>query len=1833
MRELSRYRFSILRQGELTLSRGFADGLKPILIVAPAAEQPSLESVRRLEHEYALRAELDARWAARPLALTERHNRMTLVLEDPGGQPLDRLTGEALEVPRFLRLALTIAAAVGGMHQRGLIHKDIKPANILVEGAGGRGWLTGFGITSRLPREHQAPEPPEVIAGTLAYMAPEQTGRMNRSIDSRSDLYALGVTFYEMLTGARPFTAADPMGWVHCHIARQAVPPEERAPTVPAQLSEIVMKLLAKTPEDRYQTAAGVAADLQRCLRDWEERRRIAPFPIGAQDASDRLMVPERLYGREAEIATLLGAFERAVDHGTTQLVLISGYSGIGKSSLVSELHRELVQPRGLFTAGKFDQYKRDIPYATLAQAFEGLVRQLLGETDAEMDRWRAALLEALGPNGQLMVNLVPELALVIGEQPPAPDLSPQDQQARFQLVFRRFLGVFARPEHPLVLFLDDLQWLDGATLELIEHLVLHPEVRHLLLIGAYRDNEVGPSHALARMLAAIGDDGGNLHAIRLGALLSKDVERLLADTLRAGPERVGSLAALVYEKTAGNPFFTIQFLIALTDQALLKFDSGNGRWTWDLDGIRAKGFTDNVADLMAAKLDRLPPPAKVALGQLACLGNAAEAATLAAVLSIGEEAMHEALWDAVRAGLVVRSNGGYTFVHDRIEEAAYALIPEGERARMHLRIGRLLAALTPPAEIAEKIFDIVNQFDRGAELIATEEERKRVAGLNLTAGRRAKAGGAYAAALRYLAVGRELLGGRAWEDYYRLTFDLELGRGECEYVCGDLPAAEERLAALSLRAQTTVDSAAVACLRINLYTNLDQLESAIEVGLGYLSRADPPWSRQATAGDVHDAYGQFKEQLGSRPIMALLDLPLMSDPDPRATMDVLTEMAPPTAFSDENLFRLVVLRMAALSLEHGNSPPSCLAYVRLGAMLGAYLGDYQAANEFSRIGLELVEKPGLEGLAPRVFLVFANHVAHWTQPLRESRGFLRRAIDAAQAAGDHTYAAYSCAALNTNLIATGEPLGEVLREAENSLAFVQQVHFGLIVGCITAQVRVARTLCGLTADLSSFDDAGFDERAYERRLENNPQLAIAACWYWIRKLQASVLAGDSVSAMAAVGRIVPLLWTAPSQFELAEYHFYAALARAAYCDTVRAEERGSHLEILAAHHRQIGIWARNCPSTFVNRAALVGAEIARLEGRVLDAMHLYEEAIQSASEHGFVQNEGLAHELDARFSAAQGFDTVARAHLRDARYCYLRWGAEGKLRQLEQLHPHLREEATAAPQTGTIGAPIARLDVGTVVKASQAVSGEILLSRLIETLMTIALQHAGAERGLLILLHGEEPRIEATARTGRDRVEVALLQSAATAAKLPEAILHTALRTRQSVILDDAQQSPLFASDPYVQQWRPRAVLCLPLVKQTELIGLLYLENNLAPGTFTAERTAVLELLASQAAISLENARLYEELRRSEAFLAEGQRLSQTSSWGWKSSTGEATWSPEHFRILGYVPGETKPSLEAFWQRVHPEDQPALQAAVEVAKRERRDFDMEFRIVRPDGSIRHIHAVGHAISSAPGDVIEFVGTIRDLTESKQAEEALRNAQVELARVSRLTTMGELAASIAHEINQPLGAIVTNATASLRWLERDEPDLAKARAAISRIADDGMRAAEVIRGIRALARKVGPELVKLDVEDAIQEVLALTRSERQRHGVELCTDLHPGDRPVFGDRVQLQQVMLNLILNGIEAMSGVTDRPRLLTISSAPAEDGGLLVAIEDTGTGLDPTIAEHIFEPFFTTKPNGMGMGLSICRSIIEAHGGRFWAQPRWPHGTAFRFTVPAKPLQALSA
>jgi predicted ATPase/signal transduction histidine kinase len=1818
--ELSGYVLETLWEGsEFALYRGRQAGnAVPILLRAPLSEQQTAASLRWLQHEYELASLLDSAWAVRPLALARHDGRMALVLEDPGGEPLARLLERPLELTRFLQIAISFAAALGEFHRRGLIHKNIKPGNVLVDAAGSVR-LTGFGMASRLPRERQAPAPPEIITGTFAYMAPEQTGRMNRSIDTRSDLYALGVTLYEMLTGALPFAATDRMEWIHCHIARRPPPPSERMSGIPGPVEAIVLKLLAKSAADRYQTAAGLEADLRACLTAWEAYGRIDPFPLGRSDTSDRLAVPETLYGREAEIDTLVAAFDRVVSHGATELVLVAGHAGIGKSSLVHELHKELVPARGVLAAGKFDQYKRNIPYATLAGALQGLVDQILGKSDAEMNAWRSALLEALGPNGQLMINLIPQLALVVGEQPPVSELPPQDQQARFQWVFRRFLGVFARPGHPLALFLDDLQWADSATLDLIEQLVPHPDVRHLLLVGAYRDNEVGPAHPLTQRLATIRGAGGRVQEILLAPLRPHDVQRLLADALHAEPGRVRPLADLVFEKTAGNPFFTIQFLLALAEEALVAFDPGKAAWTWNLSGIRAKGFTDNVVDLMAAKLGRLPDPTQTALGQLACLGSVAKTSTLSLVHGQAEDAIHTALWEAVRAGLLLRSDDTYTFLHDRIQEAAYALIPAAERAMAHLRIGRLLAAQTTPEKLEEGIFDIVNQFDRGAALITTEQEREQVARLNLVAGKRAQAATAYASALQYFAAGRVLLAESAWERRYRLAFDLELGLGECEYLTGELAAAEERLSMLSGRARSIVDRAAVTCLQLNLYATLGKGERAVAVGLDYLRRTDEEWPLHATVEEVRQDHDRLWRLLGSRSIEALLDLPLMTDPDRRATMDVLTAFASLALLTDENLFRLVVGRMVILSLEHGNSDGSCLAYAWLGGVLGTYFGDYRAGFRFGRLGLDLVDKRGLDRFKARVYLVFGAHVAHWTQPLTAGRGFLRRAFDAAEETGDHTFAAYSCLDQITNHLAAGDPLGEVEREAEHALEFARNLQFGLVGDVVTAQLTLIRTLRGPASDLDAMHDAGSDEDGLEPDPRSNARLANA----WIRRLQACVFANAHASGSVAAAKAAALLWRVPTQFELAEYHFYAALARAGRCETAPAEERPQLLKAVAAHRDQIELWAKHCPATFANRAALVGAEMARLEGRELEAMRLYDEATRSAHAHGFVQNEGLANELAARFYAARGFATIAEAYFGKARSCYLRWGADAKVRQFDETYPHLRQEPASARSDATIGTPVESLDLGTVVKVSQAISGEMDLKKLIDILMVTALEHAGADRGLLILPRGDELRIEAEATTVRDTIEVDLRQAPVAPADLPGSVLRYVTRTHETFLLGDTADESPFADDDYIRQERCRSMLCLPLIRQAQLIGVLYLENSLISHVFTPARIAVLKLLASQSAISLENARLYSDLQRADAYLTEAQRLSRTGSFGWHFSSGKIVWSQEMFQIFGVDPA-TRPTLEMIIQRIHPDDVEIVQRAIHRAPRDQADWDFEHRLLMPDRSVKFLRVVAHPLRGEAGD-LELVGAVMDVTATKLSQEALNKAQAELAHVARVMTLGELA-SIAHEINQPLAAIVTNGEASLRWLTRSPPEIDEVRSGLQRMIGDAGRASDLIHHIRTLSRNVEPERVPLDLNQVVDEVVKLVDREVANNGVSLRLDLATDLAHVLGDRVQLQQVIINLVINGIQAMAAVDERSRELLVRSQQSAGDQALVAVQDSGVGIDPENVERLFAPFFTTKANGMGLGLSICRSIVEAHGGRLWASRNAGAGATFQFTLPSQ-------
>ncbi|HEV2611771.1 MAG TPA: AAA family ATPase [Noviherbaspirillum sp.] len=1811
--------------GTLYVARHEQDGTTALLKLPPREC-----AVNSLRHEYALLQSLDAPEILKPIALQEDSIHPALVLEFFPGESLDVVLARQprLDLRTALDIALQSVRALAALHAAGFVHHDIRPANFLLAHAP-HGIQVKLADASRATARESATSSRPAAGSDWAYVSPEQTGRMKRQADYRTDFYSLGILLYRLLTGQLPFQANDALEWVHCHLARMPVPPHYLVPDLPHAVSHLVLKLLAKVPEDRYQSASGLLADLAHCLDQWQATGAIAPFPLGTRDVSDRFHVPHKLYGREQERAALLNAFERIATAGGRLLVTVAGYSGVGKSALVHDLQQPIMARHGYFVAGKFDQYKRDIPYATLAQALDQLVRQILGEDDASIARWRQALCEALSPVGQLMVNLIPQLELIIGPQPPVPVLPPQEAQGRFQLVFRRFLGVFARQEHPLVLFLDDLQWADAGTLAVLADLVTHPDMHSLLLIGAYRDNEVGDSPPLRQRLEAIRQAGGRLQRIVLASLSLDELAQLVAESMHCRPDEAQPLAQLLLDKTGGNPFFTKQFLATLADEKLLSFDDRAGTWRWNMSRIHAMGYTDNVVELIVGKLGRLPNDTRDALARFAFLGNAADTATLAIVLGQPAEAIHALFREAACMGPVFRQADTYLFLHDGVQEAAYSMIPETLRAVMHLHIGRMLASSLAPEALANRIFELVSQFNRGSSLVESREEKERIAELNLLAGKRARAATAFASALAFVTAGTALLTEDCWERRHELIFELELIRAECEFLTSALAAAEERLALLSMCTATAVERASVACLRADLYTHMDRSDRAVEVGLDCLRHIGIDLSPQPTQEQVRGEYDQTMSRLGERPIDELIDLPLMTDPASLATLDVLTKIGMPAMFTDANLYSLLSCKAVSFSLTHGNSAASCFAYGRLGMIAGSMFGDYHAAYRLARLGCLLVERRGLTRFESEVYFTFAARALLWAQHIRAGHDLLLRAFEAGNRNGNIIFASVSCTNIISNLLATGAPLSEVQREAEHRLAFVQKARFGMVVGTINSQLALARTLLGLTPIFGTLDDAQFNEDEEERRYADNPRLAIGACWYWIRKLQVRFLAGDFSAALAAAMRAKPLLWTSWGFFETVEYHYYGALACAALCDSVDAGERAPHMEALRAHHRELDAYAKACPENFANRAALLGAEIARLEDRKFDAELLYEQAIRSARDNGFVHNEGIASELAARFYLAYGLSTAGNAHLERARDCYAEWEESGKVRQLEERYPQLRAHALSASASDRLPDGASRLDMLSAAKASQAISGRIVLDELIDALMRVVLENAGAQTGCLLLVKKDELTLAAEAEVEQQAVQVRRQAGRPRQqTHLPMTILQYVRRSRESVLLMDAAESHPFSNDPYFARQRPQSVLCLPILRQSTLVGVLYLENNLTTHAFTPDRVQVLELLACQAAISLDNARLYADVRDSHARI---RRLVESSIIGivfWNLSGGITDANEAFLQMVGYSRQDLADG-KVNWESMTLPEYKALdeQKLTEVrATRTSTPYEKEF--LHKDGSRIPVLLGAVLFDDSPDHGVAFV---LDLTERKRAE-AEREARHAAEAANRAKSA--FLATMSHELRTPLNSILGYA----QILERDQVLGERQLAGVNVIRKSGEHLLTLINDILDLAKiEAGRmELVPVDIPLArfVQNIIEIVAMKAAQKELEFVRDFSPSlPQWIRADEKRLRQVLLNLLSNAIK----FTDRGRVvLRVRFTPPDR--LCFEVQDTGIGIAADRLKAIFEPFeqacdMQRRVVGTGLGLTISQQYVHLMGGRIEAESRLGQGSTFRFEVEAHPVQRAMA
>jgi PAS domain S-box-containing protein len=1883
-----------LEEGATTaLERGVRtlDGAA-VIVKSLRARAPTPREIEHLRHEYAIACQIDSPYVVKPYALQTHNLPPQLILEDFGGQPLAGLLGAPFEIGRFLAIAIQLADALADIHRHAIVHKDIKPAHILLNLRTGAVKLTNFGIAARLARFPAAPASPNLIEGSLGYMSPEQTGRMNRGLDHRSDLYSLGVTFYEMLTGRLPFAADDPLEWVHCHIARQPPPLRELVPAIPAPVAGIVSKLLAKQAEERYQSASGLRADLEHCRAQWHSFRRIEAFALGQADVSDRLIIPQRLYGREQPLAALLRAFEQVLATGRPQLMLVSGYSGIGKSTLVQELHKPIVRERGYFISGKVDQQQRDVPYATIVQAFRELIGQLLAESEERIAHWREELQQALGANGQLIVEIIPQLALIIGAQPPLPELPPHEAQQRFQLVFQKFVGVFARQAHPLTLFVDDLQWLDPASLTLMTNVMCHPETRSLFLIGAYRDNEVGPSHLLLQTLETLRQGNALVEALVLEPLRLTDLEQLIAATVHRPAKAVGALAGLVYEKTGGNPFFAIQFLSTLEQERLLSYDERKLRWRWDLAAIRGQGFSENVIELMLGKLQRFSAATQEALMLAACLGNSAEVASLARLCEWPEEQLHDALIEAVDEGLLRRQEGSYTFLHDRVQEAAYALLPEEQRAAQHLRIGRLLLTHTPEEHLAECIFTIVGQLNRGAVLIATQEERERLAELNLIAGRRAKAATAFTAAQSYFAAGATLLSPDAWEAHYELALALHLEQAECAFLSGALDEAERLFPMLLQHARTQVDKASVYRVKIEAHTAKGEISQAVESAVECLRMLGIDISAHPSADEVQEAYQAVWRNLGARCIEELIDLPLMTDPDMQAAMEILARLQVPAYLLNKHLFYLHLSHGVNLSLKHGNTAASSHVYGWFGSLLAYEFQRYQEGYRFARLALDLMERHRFLAYKAKANFQMQS-ISYWTQPIETMLEYGRASFAAAAETGDVPLACYSCLHVVLAMLIHSDHLDDTHREAERGLDFVRRAKFRDIHDMIMGLDRFAQTMRGCTYHLSTYDDDNFSESAFEAELTGERWSSLLT-YYYVVKLMARFLAGDYAAALSAGEKSRALLSTSFSgPCECYYFSFYYALTLAAVFDKLDPERQRETLDILADHQEQLRTSGEVYPPTFYNRYALVSAEIARIQGRELDAERLYEQAIRSAHEHRFTQNEALAYELASRFYRGRGFEQFADTYLRAARACYLRWGAGAKVRQLDQHFPQLLDDRPLAP-TATFAARPEQLDLLAALKASQSISRHIHLPDLLEALLRIVLEQAGAQRAFLLLADGETLTIHAQAEIAGAATRVTLMPALPiSATTLPIAILSYVRRTGEALVLIDAAAEDNYASDAYIAREKPHSISCLPIRRQAQLVGLLYLENNLTAGAFTPHTLAVLELLASQAAISLETALLYANLeqenaerRRAEQALRESEATFSTTFRHSPTALSVASATNQIFldvnesflELTGYtrleVVGYTSAELQ-LWA-----DAEQRQQFWQLAHQQGSARNVEVTIRRKDGSVRHALLSATLITLA-GELCVLAQT-NDITDLKRAEQELhthrerleelvteRTAELAVARDAAQAAnqaKSEFLAMMSHELRTPLNGILgyTQILAHAGGLSAEQ-----ARG-LQIIEQSGEHLLTLINDLLDLAKieagklELAPSAVYLPnfLREIVESCRLRAEQKHLRFGYQAAFDQPRGIR---ADQQRLRQVLLNLLGNAIKFTEHghVTLRVRLAdqrptTNDQRPISDDDpafvvrrssvVVFEIEDSGVGISSEHLARLFRPFeqvgdLRQRREGTGLGLAISQRLLQLMGSRIQVDSQLGRGSRFWFELqvpvvaellaaPAPPARSIS-
>ncbi|MEH1966110.1 trifunctional serine/threonine-protein kinase/ATP-binding protein/sensor histidine kinase [Nostoc sp.] len=1772
-----------LYNGSRTLVyRGYKEtDQQPVVIKLLKNPYPSFTELLSFCHQYTIARNLNLPGIIQTYSLETYQNGYALVMEDFGGISLKQW-GTVPTLMEFLHLAIALCNILDILIRHRIIHKDIKPANILINPETRDVKLIDFSIASVLPRETQTLKSPNVLEGTLGYLSPEQTGRMNRGIDYRTDFYSLGVTFYELLTGQLPFQSNEPMELVHCHIAKLPPLVHEINPQIAPIFSEIVGKLMAKNAEDRYQSAFGLKYDLETCLHQLQQTGKVDSFPIGQRDVSDRFIIPEKLYGREEEVKTLLEAFDR-VTNQQTELMLVAGFSGIGKTAIINEVHKPIAEQRGYFIKGKFDQFNRNIPFSVFVQTFRDLMGQLLSENDTQLSAWKTKILAALGDNGQVIIEVIPELEQIIGQQLPAPNLSGTAAQNRFNLLFQKFIQVFTTKEHPLVIFLDDLQWADSASLKLMQLLMDDSEGGYLLLIGAYRDHEVSATHPLMLTLQEIAKAKVTINNITLAPLSAANLNQLVADTLNCSSEISQPLAQLIYQKTKGNPFFSTQFLKALHEDGLIQFDFNGGNWQCDIPQVKALALTDDVVEFMALQLQKLPTATQEVLKLAACIGNEFDLATLAIARGASSKNISEtseaetatALWKALQEGLILPQTEvykfyvgqenqtiaqqisqavTYKFLHDRVQQAAYFLIPEDEKQTTHLKLGQLLLNNISANEQQEKIFQIVSQLNMGLGLITQQTERNQLAQLNLTAGRKAKASTAYTAAVQYVMLGIKLLAADSWQNQYPLTLALYEEAAEAEYLNTHFEQAIS-LADLILQ-QTThlLDRIKTYELKVQIYIAQDQQVQAIETGLKALEQLKISLILPDVEQENH------LEQLPE--LTSLANIPEMINPESLAALRLLISITPAVHHVKPDMFPSVALTMLHLCLEQGHSSLAAYVYGIYGLFLCAVIKDVDTAYHSGQISLELLEQYHAKELSSKIYMLFGVFICACKEHGRNTLKFLREGMQCGLEVGDIEYTSYAMMAESAHLVLIGEPLNSVEKKQAQNIDLLLNFKQKHCVDYAKIWRQLTLNLLGQTSEQFYLTGTDFDETEILLHFHNthNHQslfaiyVAKTVILYTFEKYEQAVI--NAEQATEFVDGAFGLLLVAAHNF----YYSLSLLARYSICSSQACPEEADRnqqercLNQVATNQKLMRYWADRAPANFQHKYDLVEAETARVMGNTVKAMEYYDRAIAAAKENGYLNEEALSNELAAKFYLNWGKEKVAQAYIQEAYYCYARWDAKAKIDDLETRYPQLLQPIlqqkqftlqpleTLAIPARTIHQPMQTssssstsiseaLDFATILKASQSLSSEIQLDKLLISLLNAIVTNAGASKCVLMLMQENDLRVEAIAQLGQEP-SIGPALPIDRSFDIPVSLIYTVKRSLQSLVIADARTEVALVTDLYITKHQPKSLLCNPIVHQGKLLGILYLENNLATEAFTPDRLEIVKLLSSQAAISIENANLYNTLE---------QKVSDRTQ-----------------------------------------------------------------------------------------------------ELSRALEELKTTQDQLVESKKMAALGSLVAGVAHEVNTPVGTSITlvstlidKTTTLIATVEQGQlkrADLTNylniAKECGDIILTNLNSAAELVQSFKQVAvDQTNLEQRTIKVKLYLEETLfSLAPNLRKTlHTVTITGDdavtisSYPG---------ALAQVVTNLVMNSL--MHAYQPEEAGQMHFQVLQQANRVIIQYRDDGCGVPEEHLSRIFEPFFTTARHrgGTGLGLHIVYNLVtQKLRGRIDVQSEVGKGTLFIVTLPLEP------